>query len=133
MVAIQALLIWGHWRGIGHSIKRCTIPDCVLILIAGKLKRFCRLTLDLPFDKTAYWHSIAARFGNRAIADLLERICMDGWSKMPIFIRPTLAACLAQGIVPRYGFDCIASWYIYARRAAQAKSMCRITSHIKRS
>ena len=79
------------------------------------------LTLDLPFDKTAYWHSIAARFSNSAIADLLERICMDGWSKMPIFIQPTLAACLAQGIVPRYGFDCIASWYIYARRAATGK------------
>ena len=75
------------------------------------------LTLDLPFDKTLYWHSIADRFGNAAIADQLERICMDGWSKMPIYVRPTLEACLASGITPQFGFDSIASWYIFARRA----------------
>ena len=76
------------------------------------------LTLDLPFDKTAYLAEIAARFGNRAIADDLARICMDGWSKMQIFIWPTLESCLAQGISPTYGYDCIASWYVYARRVA---------------
>lgn len=74
------------------------------------------LTVDLPFDKAEYLNQITARFGNRAIGDQLERICMDGWSKMPIYVRPTLASCLRQGIVPRYGFDCVASWYVYARR-----------------
>ncbi len=76
------------------------------------------LTLDLPFDKQAYTQSVAERFGNAAIADQLGRICMDGWSKMPIYVRPTLAACLALGITPKFGFDCIASWYVYARRFA---------------
>ena len=70
------------------------------------------LTLDLPFDKSAYLDQIAARFANEAIADQLERICMDGWSKMPIDIRPTLASCLAQGIAPRHGYVCAASWYV---------------------
>jgi D-arabinitol 4-dehydrogenase len=72
----------------------------------------------LPFDRHAYLREIAARFGNRAIADRLERICMDGWSKFPIYIRPTLASCLAEGLAPRRGYDCIASWYVYARRVA---------------
>lgn len=76
------------------------------------------LTIDLPFDKNTYRDEIAARFCNSAIADTLERICMDGWSKMPIYVRPTLASCLKQGITPRFGFDCIASWYVYARRFA---------------
>jgi len=76
------------------------------------------LTIDLPFDKSAYRDEIAARFGNAAIADTLERICMDGWSKMPIYVRPTLESCLKQGISPRFGYDCIASWYVYARRFA---------------
>ena len=82
------------------------------------------LTLSLPFDKGAYLAEIAARFGNAAIADQLERICMDGYSKMPIYVRPTLEACLAQGISPRHGYRCIASWYVFARRSADGA--CRI-------
>jgi len=41
---------------------------------------------------------------------------MDGYSKMQLYICPTLRSCLDQGIVPIHGFDCIASWYVYARR-----------------
>jgi D-arabinitol 4-dehydrogenase len=74
------------------------------------------LTRPLPFDKHQYCDDVANRFCNAAIADNLERICMDGWSKMPIYIRPTIASCLDQGISPTYGYDCIASWYVYARR-----------------
>ncbi|MCC5972955.1 MAG: mannitol dehydrogenase family protein [Rubellimicrobium sp.] len=77
------------------------------------------LTIDLPFDRQVYRARIAERFSNAAIADQLARICMDGWSKMPIFIRPTLDSCLAQGIVPRAGLACVASWYVYARRFAR--------------
>lgn len=80
------------------------------------------LTLSLPFNKGEYCGLIAERFSNAAIADDLGRICMDGWSKFPIFIRPTLKSCLAQGISPTAGYDGIASWYIYARRYAQGKT-----------
>ena len=77
------------------------------------------LAIELPFDKVAYVKSIALRFGNQAIADSLERICMDGWAKMPIYIRPTLQSCLAQGIVPQAGYECVASWFVFARRYGQ--------------
>ena len=80
------------------------------------------LTLSLPFSKTNYRDLIAKRFLNAAIADDLGRICMDGWSKFPIFIRPTLKSCLAQGISPTGGYDSIASWYIYARRFANGQT-----------
>ena len=73
------------------------------------------LSRPLPFDKSAYLESVSERFGNAAIADELSRICMDGWSKMPIFVRPTLEHCLAKGISPTYGYDCVASWYVFAR------------------
>lgn len=79
---------------------------------------------DIPFDATAYLKEIARRFENPGIADQLERICMDGYSKMGIFIRPTLEACLGKGITPKAGYDCAASWVVYARKA-QAK-----TTHI---
>lgn len=74
--------------------------------------------MDLPLDKVEYLAKIAKRFSNSAIADQLERICMDGFSKMPVFIRPTLESCLKQGITPINGYDCVASWYVYARRTA---------------
>ncbi len=80
------------------------------------------LTLDLPFDKTEYRDLISRRFSNAAIADDLGRICMDGWSKFPIFIRPTMKSCLAQGISPTWCYDSIASWYVYARRFANGQT-----------
>ena len=79
------------------------------------------LNVHLPFDKARYRNSVAERFENRAISDNLSRICMDGWAKMPIFVRPTLESCLAQGISPRHGYDCVASWYVFARRVDAGK------------
>lgn len=70
----------------------------------------------VPFDTSSYLAEIASRFENKGIADHLSRICMDGYSKMGIYVRPTLRACLEQGIVPEAGFDCVASWVIYVRR-----------------
>ena len=77
------------------------------------------LQLDLPFDRSVYCQRVAERFANEAIADALERICMDGFAKFPIFVRPTIEGCLAQGITPHHCFASVASWYVYARRSAQ--------------
>jgi len=74
------------------------------------------LEMELPFDKAEYLQKITERFCNSAIADQLERICMDGYSKMQLYIKPTLESCLKQKINPIYSIDCIASWYVYARR-----------------
>ena len=76
------------------------------------------LNIDIPFDKSAYLAEIASRFSNTAIADQLERICMDGYSKFTIFIKPTIESCLQQGITPKFSYLCIASWYVYAQRWA---------------
>ncbi len=82
---------------------------------------------DVPFDTSAYLDNVARRFENRAISDPLERICMDGYSKMKIFVRPTLEACLSRGITPEAGFDCVASWVVYARRSKEGR--CDIPYH----
>ena len=79
------------------------------------------LEMELPFDKHAYLAEIAARFSNETIADQLERLCMNGYSKMPIYLRPTLAACLRQNILPTSTITCIASWYVYARHIAAGR------------
>ena len=79
------------------------------------------ITIDLPFSKEDYVTDIERRFGNRAIGDTVARICADGMAKFPIFIRPTLAGCLAQGILPTYSIRSIASWYVFARHVAAGK------------
>lgn len=73
------------------------------------------LTLALPFSKDDYLQAIILRFGNAAIGDTVARICADGMAKFPIFIRPTLEGCLAQGIIPTYAIRSIASWYVFAQ------------------
>lgn len=79
------------------------------------------ITLDLPFSKEDYLQSIARRFGNRAIGDTIARICADGMAKFPIFIRPTLEGCFAQGITPSYAIRSIASWHVFASHVAAGK------------
>lgn len=79
------------------------------------------IRLALPFSKTEYLDSIAARFKNSAIADSVSRICADGVAKFPIFIRPTLQGCLDQGIMPTFGITSIASWFVFSQHVAAGK------------
>lgn len=79
------------------------------------------ITIDLPFSKDEYLGAITRRFGNQAIGDTIARICADGMAKFPIFIRPTLAGCLEQGVMPIYAIRSIASWYVFARQVAAGK------------
>ena len=69
-----------------------------------------------PVDLPAYRDSVKRRFLNRSIADRITRIAMDGASKFPIFLLPTIRACLAQGILPRSALTSVASWYVFLRR-----------------
>jgi len=53
---------------------------------------------SLPgMELTSYQRLLLERFGNRAIADRLDRLCLDGGSKIPGFLLPTLDACLSHG------------------------------------
>jgi D-arabinitol 4-dehydrogenase len=50
-----------------------------------------------PIDLAAYRDVVLARFGNPAIQDTNQRVAMDGFSKIPGFIVPTIRERLAQG------------------------------------
>lgn len=50
-----------------------------------------------PIDLAAYRDVVLDRFGNPAIRDTNQRVAMDGFSKIPGFIRPTLVERLARG------------------------------------
>lgn len=50
-----------------------------------------------PIDLPTYRDVVLDRFGNEAIADTNQRVAMDGFSKIPGFIAPTLRERLARG------------------------------------
>ena len=50
-----------------------------------------------PIDLAAYRDVVLARFGNPHVRDTNQRVAMDGFSKIPGFIAPTLRERLARG------------------------------------
>ena len=50
-----------------------------------------------PIDLAAYRDVVLDRFGNPAIADTNQRVAMDGFSKIPGFIAPTIRERLGRG------------------------------------
>ena len=69
-----------------------------------------------PVNLDAYRDSVKRRFLNRSIADRISRIAMDGVSKFPLFLLPTIRACFARGVVPQSALKSVASWYVFLRR-----------------
>ncbi|MEJ8815478.1 D-arabinitol 4-dehydrogenase [Variovorax ureilyticus] len=57
-----------------------------------------------PVDLPAYRDVVLERFGNPAIRDTNQRVAMDGFSKIPGFIAPTVRERLARGA----GIDSVA-------------------------
>lgn len=49
-----------------------------------------------PIDLAAYRDVVIERFGNPAIQDTNQRVAMDGFSKIPGFIRPTIVERLSR-------------------------------------
>lgn len=50
-----------------------------------------------PVDLAQYRDVVLERFGNPAIRDTNQRVAMDGFSKIPGYIAPTVRECLQQG------------------------------------
>lgn len=71
-----------------------------------------------PIDLAAYRDVVLERFGNPAIRDTNQRVAMDGFSKIPGFIVPTLHERLAQGasmaataLLPALFFAFLGGWH----------------------
>jgi len=50
-----------------------------------------------PIDLAAYRDVVLERFGNPHVRDTNQRVAMDGFSKIPGFIVPTLRECMQRG------------------------------------
>jgi len=80
---------------------------------------------DIPgMELGSYKKKLLERFGNSAIGDQLARLCLDGGSKIPGFLLPTIHANLkAYGRCPRLAF-LLASYnhYIHTNKDDQGDS-----------
>ena len=71
-----------------------------------------------PIDLAAYRDVVLERFGNPHVRDTNQRVAMDGFSKIPGFIAPTLRECLARGasiastaMLPALFFAYLGRWH----------------------
>ncbi|MBX3659561.1 MAG: mannitol dehydrogenase family protein [Ramlibacter sp.] len=71
-----------------------------------------------PIDLAAYRDVVLERFGNPAICDTNQRVAMDGFSKIPGFMAPTLRERLARGesvaavaLLPALFLACLQRWH----------------------
>jgi D-arabinitol 4-dehydrogenase len=76
---------------------------------------------ESPIDLYEYRDIIKQRFGNSNIGDTVARICMDGVSKYPIYILPTIAGSYRRGVVPLTALQGAASWYVFMRHVLAGK------------
>ncbi len=88
-----------------------------------------------PLDLAAYRDVVLDRFGNPAICDTNQRVAMDGYSKIPGFIAPTIRERLARGesiasvaILPALFLAYLQRWhkgqiaYVYQDQAMNAEA-----------
>jgi D-arabinitol 4-dehydrogenase len=71
-----------------------------------------------PIDLGKYRDVVLERFGNPHVRDTNQRVAMDGYSKIPGFIVPTLRECMARGLplidtamLPALFFALLARWH----------------------
>ena len=71
-----------------------------------------------PIDLAAYRDVVLDRFSNPHLHDTNQRVAMDGFSKIPGFIAPTLRQCLARGasiaataMLPALFFAVLGRWH----------------------
>lgn len=71
-----------------------------------------------PIDLGAYRDVVLDRFSNPYLRDTNQRVAMDGFSKIPGFIVPTLRECLAAGrslastaMLPALFFEVLKRWH----------------------
>jgi mannitol 2-dehydrogenase len=93
MLSYPAFLA-GH-RGVDEALGEPLFHDYLRDFLGRDAAVWLSSLPGLDLEK--YQRRLLERFGNRAVADRLDRLCLDGGSKIPGFLAPTLHDCLANG------------------------------------
>lgn len=111
MLAYPAFLA-GH-RGVDEALGEPLFYEYLREFLARDAAAWLA---SLPgMNLESYQRRLLERFGNRAVADRLDRLCLDGGSKIPNFLAPTLHDCLANGHDARRLAFLLASYHRYLK------------------
>ena len=112
----------GTLRGLGYIHEGMAVPEIRAIAHAYVTDDVIP-SLDTPahpspIDLARYRDVVLERFGNPWVRDTNQRVAMDGWSKIPGFIVPTLRECLERGasiastaMLPALFFAFLGRWH----------------------
>ncbi|CAF3427571.1 unnamed protein product [Rotaria socialis] len=64
-------------------------------------------------DLAEYKRKIIERFSNPHMKDTVSRVCMDGASKFPKYLVPTIVEQLKRGVIPYFCAMAVGSWIRY--------------------
>lgn len=101
---------------VGHTYIHQIMADQ---LLAGYMERFHddEATPSLPpvvgIDVEEYKRVVRERFANPAVGDQVARVCLDGSSKWPKFLIPTIESQLGRGGPVALSALALASWCQY--------------------
>ena len=84
-------------QGVHDASIRQFAADYVTRCVVPCLEHGCS---PYPVDLARYRDTVLARFGNAALRDTNRRVAMDGYSKIPGFIVPTIRECFELGVDP---------------------------------
>jgi mannitol 2-dehydrogenase len=121
-------LLNGSHTGLAYHAALAGIELVDQAMAEPAIERFVRAlmrdeiapNLDSPkgIDLADYQKSLVHRFSNPAIGDQIARVCLDGSSKFPSFIVPSLEAQLDRGQPVRMLALVIAGWCRYLQGRA---------------
>ena len=98
----------------GYHYFHEAISDPLYVLYLERMmeEEITHLLPKVPdVDLTQYKKTLLERFANPSVKDHLNRLCMDGSSRMPKFVLPSIQEQLAQGKSPRLLTLGIAGWF----------------------
>lgn len=99
--ATHSCVAWaGTLRGLTHIHEGMAVPAIRQMAHDYVTHDVIPSLSPSPIDLARYRDVVLERFGNPHVRDTNQRVAMDGFSKIPGFIVPTLADCLQRGAMP---------------------------------
>ena len=121
--ATHSCVAWaGTLRGLSFIHEDLAVPEIRRMAYAyvtdDVIPSLDSPTRPSPIDLARYRDVVLERFGNPWVRDTNQRVAMDGWSKIPGFVVPTLRECLARGapiastaMLPALFFAVLSRWH----------------------
>ncbi len=109
--SLAYLAALGGYQFVHDAINNSTLRQFIVQLLSTEVRPVLPLTPGI--DPAQYSNEVLQRFANPAIGDQIARLCLDGSSKFPKFLLPTLRGQLRRRGPIRCTTLALAGWCRY--------------------